>query len=300
MGYSENAFGASPWGNKNTGAIAVLDPYEEALVDERVKSQLAEMESAPIGEVTRLKEAIALLTAENEALKQEVADSWERGYNGYDEIEAAICAFLSIAIAIESSGVLKSVEVKVVQRGEVIFFGQSDLAAYTSKLSDLNKEYREERLDRQEKNVEFLSKHSVTLPAPSEEDETPQRNQPQGKPKTVAVPSAETARLDAPAKKSDAQMKAHQWLGIVVGEVKDHNEQANGDIWQMWALSPRMLKDISGVSQKIVKEFYSENEVEIDALHEHWKLDAQHNRRRGMKGSKVTDDFALKRPMELL
>ena len=47
-------------------------------------------------------------------------------------------------------------------------------------------------------------------------------------------------------------MKAHQWLDIVVGEVKDHNRQANGDIWQMWALSPRMLKDISGVSQRII------------------------------------------------
>lgn len=127
--------------------------------------------------------------------------------------------------------------------------------------------------------------------------------QPQGgsqdKPKAVAVPTAPTARLDAPAKKSDAQMKAHQWLDVVVGEVKDRNQQASSDIWQMWALSPRMLKDISGVSQKIVKEFWNENEAELSALNRQWNLDSQHNRRRGMKGSKVADEFALKRPQEM-
>ena len=95
-------------------------------------------------------------------------------------------------------------------------------------------------------------------------------------------------------------MKAHQWLDIVVGEIKDHNQQAGGDIWKMWALSPRMLKDISGVSQKVVKEFWHENETELDALNEQWKLDSQHNRRRGMKGSKVTENFNMQRPMELL
>ena len=48
----------------------------------------------------------------------------------------------------------------------------------------------------------------------------------------------------------------------------------------MWALSPRMLKDISGVSQKVVKEFWHENETELDVLNEQWKLDSQHNQRR--------------------
>lgn len=114
------------------------------------------------------------------------------------------------------------------------------------------------------------------------------------------TPSVKSARLDVPVKKSEAQMKAHQWLDIVMGEVKDRNRQADGDIWQMWALSPRMLKDISGVSQKLVKEFWSENEAEIQALHEQWGLDNQHNRRRGMKGGKVADDFNLTRPIELL
>ena len=129
---------------------------------------------------------------------------------------------------------------------------------------------------------------------------TQSQSKPQDKPKAVAVPTAPTARLDTPPRKSDAQMKAHQWLDIVVGEVKDRNQQADGDIWQMWALSPRMLKDISGVSQKIVKEFWHENESEISDLHEQWGLDSQHNRRRGMKGGSVTDDFNLERPMELL
>ena len=116
----------------------------------------------------------------------------------------------------------------------------------------------------------------------------------------AAVPTVATARLDTPHKKSDAQMKAHQWLDIVVGEIKDHNRQAGGDIWQMWALSPRMLKDTSGVSQKIIKEFWHENESELDALNEQWGLDDQHNKRRGMKKDKVTDDFNnLKRPEEL-
>ena len=50
---------------------------------------------------------------------------------------------------------------------------------------------------------------------------TQSQSKPQGKPKAVAVPTAPTARLDTPPSKSDAQMKAHQWLDIVVGEVKD-------------------------------------------------------------------------------
>lgn len=116
----------------------------------------------------------------------------------------------------------------------------------------------------------------------------------------AAKPTVPTARLETASKKSAAQMKAHQWLDIVVGEVKDHNQQAGGDIWQMWALSPRMLKDISGVSQKIIKEFWAEGETEFNALNEQWQLDSQHNKRRGMKKGKVTDDFDLQRPMELL
>ena len=136
---------------------------------------------------------------------------------------------------------------------------------------------------------------------------TQPQSKPQGKPKAVAVPTAPTARLDTPAGKSDAQMKAHQWLDIVVGEVKDRNRQANGDIWQMWALSPRMLKDISGVSQRIINGdekkgqlgFWKENEIELNALNEQWGLDNQHNRRRGMKEQKVADEFNLTRPDEL-
>lgn len=131
---------------------------------------------------------------------------------------------------------------------------------------------------------------------------TGQSEQPTEKPAhhVAAVPTVATARLETPAKKSAAQMKAHQWLDIVVGEVKDHNQQADGDIWQMWALSPRMLKDVSGVSQKIIKEFWNEGETEFEALNEQWALDSQHNKRRGMKKQKVTEDFDLNRPSELL
>lgn len=118
--------------------------------------------------------------------------------------------------------------------------------------------------------------------------------------KAVAVPTASTARLDTPPRMSEAQMKAHQWLDTVVGVVKDHNYQADGDKWNMWALSKRMLKDISGVSQKIVGEFWLANETELNALNEEWKLDSQHNKRRGMKKHDVHQDFQLERPLELL
>jgi hypothetical protein len=127
-----------------------------------------------------------------------------------------------------------------------------------------------------------------------------QREPPQGKPKSVAVPTAPTARLDTAPKLSDRQMKAYQWLDIVVGVVKDHNQQANGDAWQMWALSPRLLKDLSKVNQNLVREFWLNDEKEFNALNEQWGLDEQHNRRRGMKKEKVTDDLNLVRPLELL
>lgn len=145
-----------------------------------------------------------------------------------------------------------------------------------------------------EKQLAALTKQVAALAG-----NQPQREL-QGQPKAVAVPTALTARLDTPPQLSDRQMKAYQWLDIVVGTVKDHNQQANGDVWQMWALSPRMLKDVSGVNQKLVKEFWLSDEKEFNALNEHWGLDDQHNRRRGMKKHKVTDDLNLERSLELL
>jgi hypothetical protein len=127
-----------------------------------------------------------------------------------------------------------------------------------------------------------------------------QQGEPRGKPKAVAVPSAPTARLKTPPKHSDRQIKAYQWLDIVVGAVKDHNQQANGDTWQQWALSQRLLKDLSKVSQNLVREFWLNDEKEFNALNLEWGLDEQHNRRRGMKKEKVSDDLTLVRPLELL
>ncbi|MFK8185443.1 MAG: protelomerase family protein [Phormidesmis sp.] len=118
--------------------------------------------------------------------------------------------------------------------------------------------------------------------------------------KQVAVPTVPTARLDHAPRKSEAQMKAHQWLDIVVGVVKDHNYQADGDVWKMWAFSKRMLKDLSSVSQRIVNEFWAEQEPELLALNEEWGLDSQHNKRRGMKQHDIFKDFDLQRPDELL
>lgn len=104
----------------------------------------------------------------------------------------------------------------------------------------------------------------------------------------------------APAPKlSSRQVKAFQWLDIVVAHIKDHNLRNDSDIWQMWAFSPRLLKDVSKVSQRLVGEFWAENEAELIALNEQWALDDQHNRKRGMRKDKPTDDFQLERPEEL-
>ena len=116
--------------------------------------------------------------------------------------------------------------------------------------------------------------------------------------RSVAQPTAPTARVET--KVNARRMEALRWLEICVDAVKDHNLKADGDIWQMWALSKRMLKDISSVNQKIVGEFWVENQAELDGLNEQWGLDNQHNRRRGMRGGNVTDDFMyLTRPEAL-
>ena len=122
-----------------------------------------------------------------------------------------------------------------------------------------------------------------------------QRQQKQAKP--VAQPTAPTARVETKA--SPRRMNALRWLEMCVDAIKDHNLKADGDTWQMWALSPRLLKDVSKVSQKITGEFWQTNQTELEALNEQWDLDDQHNRRRGMKGSKAVDDFDSERPEEL-
>lgn len=123
-----------------------------------------------------------------------------------------------------------------------------------------------------------------------------QRQQDQAKP--VGQPTTPTARVET--KVSARRMNALRWLEMCVDAVKDWNLKANGDAWHMWALSPRLLKDISKVSQKITGEFWEENKAELEALNEQWGLGDQHNRRRGMKGGKASVDFMyLTRPEEL-
>ena len=66
-------------------------------------------------------------------------------------------------------------------------------------------------------------------------------------------------------------MNALRWLEMCVDEIKDHNLNAAGDTWQMWALSPRLLKDLSKVSQKIMGEFWQANQAELEALNKQWR-----------------------------
>lgn len=125
------------------------------------------------------------------------------------------------------------------------------------------------------------------------------RNLVQGSQSQPTAPSPSTQPTTGP-KMNDRRMNALRWLEICVDAVKDHNIKANGDTWQMWALSKRLLKDISSVSQNIIKDFWTENEAELESLNQQWGLDNQHNRRRGMKGSSITDDFNLERPDNLM
>ena len=98
-----------------------------------------------------------------------------------------------------------------------------------------------------EKQLAALAAQVAALSSATDANQSVSESNPSYRP--VDVPTAPSARLDRLPAKSEAQMKAHLWLDIVVSEIKDHNQQADGDIWKMWALSPRMLKDISGVSQ---------------------------------------------------
>ena len=182
---------------------------------------------------------------------------------------------------------------------------REDLREANQQLSESTPEPVEQSVEPAEPNAEMmamLKEMRAEIEALKQPAEPVAVSEPTSEPAATPKPVeqlSEPSESESTPKLSDRQIKAFQWLDIVADVIKDHNLKHDGDIWQMWAYSPRLLKDISKVSQSLVSEFWAENEAELLALNEQWGLDGQHNRKRGMKKNKPTTDFQLERSVEM-